>query len=90
MTRTPAPSRRGIAGLLFLFCCAAVAAGLGFDIGLGARSAYWIGAEPGAAAALGVAGAAFALVAAHAGQMLFRRPTAQADAKGGGDAGRNP
>lgn len=90
MTRTLAPPRRGIAGLLFLFCCAALAAGLGFDIGLGARSAFWIGAEPGAAAALGAAGAVFALVAAHAGRLLLRRPDSRAEQKGGGDAGRHP
>jgi hypothetical protein len=73
MTRTPTPPRGGIAGLLFVFCIAACAVGLGFDFGLEARSEFWIGARPGAAAALGVGGAVLAVLGGRAAQALLGR-----------------
>ena len=84
MTRTPAPPRGGIAGLLLVFCLAAGAAGLGFDLGLDARPNFWIGAQPGAAAALGVGAAVFAILGARGAQLLLGRQRRKGS--GGGES----
>lgn len=84
MTRTPEPARGGVAGLLFVFCIAAFVAGLGFDVGARARFGFWIGAEPGAAGAFGVAAAVFGVIAARGARMLLarRREKGDSDASG--------
>jgi hypothetical protein len=83
MTRTPVPPRGGIAGLWLLFCAVAGGVGLAFDLGLNRASNFWIGAEPGGAAALGLAAAAFVVIAARLARLvLARRPTQHR----GGDA----
>jgi len=75
MSKAPRPpqSRSGIAGVLFVFCLAALIAGLGFDIGLGARAHFWIGDQPAAATAIGIAATLFAIVASMVGRMLLGR-----------------
>lgn len=77
MRRTQPPQRSGIAGVLFVFCLAALIAGLGFDLGTGARTHFWIGDQPGAAAAIGVVAALFALAAAHVARLLLGRKREQ-------------
>ena len=74
MTKRARPRQRsGLTGLLFVFCLAGLLAGLGFDLAAGARATFWIGAQPGAAAMIGVAAVVFAVVAARLAQMLFAR-----------------
>jgi hypothetical protein len=65
--------RSGLTGVLFVFCLAALLAGLGFDVAGEARTSFWIGAQPGAAAMIGVAAVVFAVVAARLAQILFTR-----------------
>ena len=75
MSKAPRPPqpRSGIAGVLFVFCLAALLAGLGFDLGLGARAHFWIGDQPAAATAIGIAATLFAIVASMVGRMLLGR-----------------
>jgi hypothetical protein len=71
--RTLPPQRSGVTGLLFVFCLTALLVGLGFDLGAGARMRFWIGDQPAAAAAVGVAAVLFGVLAAQAGRALFGR-----------------
>jgi hypothetical protein len=81
MIARPPSSKSGVTGVLLVFCVAALAAGLGFDFGLGAHPDFWIGDQAGASAAIGIAGAAFAIVGARLARAILGR-------KGeGGDAG---
>ncbi|MGQ0533152.1 MAG: hypothetical protein ACT4OF_10760 [Caulobacteraceae bacterium] len=75
------PRKNGIAGMLFVFCLAAFLAGIGFDLGAGAHASFWIGDQTGAAAAIGVASAVFAVVAVRAARAVLGRR------QEGGDAG---
>ena len=72
--------RSSLTGLLFVFCLAGLVAGVGFDLGAGARERFWIGGEAGVAAAIGALAALSAVIVARLAQALFGR-------KGGGDAG---
>lgn len=85
MSRTLPPPRSGITGLLFVFCLTALVLGLGFDLGLGARVRFWIGDQPAAAAAVGVAAVLFAILAAQAARFMLGRRK-QPD-EGSSDAG---
>lgn len=78
MSKTPTP-RGGVARAVIVVCLLAAAVGLGLDFAAGERSAFWIGARPGGAGAIGAAAAVFCVVAARIGQMLLGR----------GDAGRS-
>jgi hypothetical protein len=78
------PPKSGLTGVLLVFCIAALLAGLGFDFGAGARAKFWIGDQAGAAAAIGIAGAVFAIVAARAARLLLGRSDRSGDA--GADA----
>jgi hypothetical protein len=80
ITRAP-PPKSGITGVLLVFCVAAVLTGLGFDFGAGAHTKFWIGDQPGAATAIGVAAAVFAVVAARVARIVLGR------AQGDNDAG---
>ncbi len=74
-------------GALFLFCAAAAAAGTAFDFNL-ESAGFWIGAQPGGAAALGAGAAVFAVAAGHVARALLGRPARQSQDKGSGrDAG---
>ncbi|MGD9982177.1 MAG: hypothetical protein AB7H66_15190 [Hyphomonadaceae bacterium] len=77
--RTP-PPKSGITGVLLVFCIAAVLAGLGFDFGAGARTDFWIGDQTGAAAAIGLATAVFAVVASRVARIVFGRVQGSSDA----------
>ena len=66
MKKLAPPPRSGVTGLLLVFSIAALLAGLGFDLIGGSRMRFWIGDQPAAAAAVGVAGVLFAVIAAHA------------------------
>jgi hypothetical protein len=82
-TRRPpsSPRRSNLTGVLVVFCVAALIAGIGFDFGAGAHPGFWIGDQVGAAAAIGVAGAVFAVVVARVMRLLLGRK------EGSGDAG---
>ena len=71
MSRTLPPPRSGITGLLFVFCVTALLVGFGFDLGAGARLRFWIGDQPAAAAAVGVAAVLFTILAAQVARMLL-------------------
>jgi hypothetical protein len=73
MTKTPPPQRSGISGVLFVFCLAGLVAGLGFDLGAGARAHFWIGDQPAAAMAIGIAATLFAIVVSMLGRLLLGR-----------------
>lgn len=66
MTKPSPPPRSGATGLLLVFSITALLVGLGFDLLGGSRLRFWIGDQPAAAAAVGVAGVLFAVIAAHA------------------------
>lgn len=83
--QTPRP-RGGIFGLLFVFCLAAALAGLGFDLGASTRAHFWIGDQPAAAFAIGVAATLFAILAAWTARALLGRK-ARETKRGSSDAG---
>ena len=83
MKREPHP-RGGIFGLLLVFCLTALLAGLGFDMGASARAHFWIGDQPAAAFAVGVAATLFAILSAWAARAVLGRK-AHSDG-GSGDA----
>ncbi|MDZ4690861.1 hypothetical protein [Terricaulis sp.] len=70
MSRAP-PPRGGIAGLAILLCFTAAAAGVAFDFMSRGPGGFWVGAQPGAAAAIGFGAALFAVIAARLAQFLF-------------------
>lgn len=76
MSRTLPPPRSGITGLLLVFSITALLVGLSFDLGMGARVQFWIGDQPAAAAAVGVAAVLFVIMAAQAARFVLgrRRP----------------
>jgi len=73
MKKSPPAPRSGVTGLLFVFCLTALIVGLGFDLGAGARLKFWIGDQPGAAAAIGAAVVLFVVVATHAARFALGR-----------------
>jgi hypothetical protein len=86
MSRQSPPSRGGIFGLLFVFCLTALLAGLGFDLGASARAHFWIGDQPAAAFAVGVAATLFAILAAWSARAVLGRKARDKDG-GSSDAG---
>lgn len=70
MSKAP-PPRGGITGLAILFCFTAAAAGLALDFATRAPGGFWVGAQPGAAAAIGFGAALFVVIAARLAQFLF-------------------
>jgi hypothetical protein len=86
MSDLPNPPRGGVAGLWLLFCAVAGGAGLAFDVVLHPGRGFWIGAEPGARAAIGALVAVFAIASAHLVRLVLSR-RASDDGKGGRDAG---
>jgi hypothetical protein len=71
MSRTSPPPRSGITGLLFVFSITALLVGFGFDLGAGARLRFWIGDQPAAATAVGVAAVLFTILAAQVARVLL-------------------
>lgn len=71
MSRTLPPPRSGITGLLLVFCITALLVGFGFDLGMGARLRFWIGDQPAAATAVGVAAVLFAILAAQTARVVL-------------------
>jgi hypothetical protein len=86
MSRQAHRPRGGIFGLLFVFCLTALLAGLGFDLGGSARAHFWIGDQPAAAFAVGVAATLFAILAAWAARAVLGRKT-PGEHGGSSDAG---
>ncbi len=81
--RTPS-QRNGAFGVLLVFCLTAFIGGLGFDVGAGARVRFWIGDQPAAAAAVGIAAALFMVLAAYGARVMLDRWKSH-EAAGGGD-----
>lgn len=77
MTRPPPPPRSSAVGLLLVFCLTALVVGIGFDLGASARVRFWIGDQPGAAAAIGAAAALFTILAALGARAVLGRATEQ-------------
>lgn len=86
--RAPPSPRSDMTGLLLVFSLTALLAGLGFDLGAGARVRFWIGDQPAAAAAVGVAAVVFVVLAAHACRALLGR--ARKAGEGSSDASAHP
>lgn len=87
MTRPPQTStKRGITGLLMLFCLMSAGLGLAFDFAAGANSRFWLAAEPGARAVLGAGTVLTAIAVAHVLRLLLRRRARQKPGRGGADA----
>jgi hypothetical protein len=76
--RAPRP-RGGIFGLLLVFCLTALLAGLGFDVGASARARFWIGDQPAAALAVGVAATLLAILSAWAARAVLGRKARHGD-----------
>lgn len=66
MIKPPPPKSRGVAGVWMLFCVAAGAAGLGFDLFADMGARFSVAALPGARALLGVGVAVALVLGAHA------------------------
>lgn len=79
MIRAPAPQPGGVAGVWFVICAAALAAGLAFDFMTAHPAPFWIAAGAGAAAAIGAAAAVYAIIAGHIARLLLRRSTAKGE-----------
>ncbi|MEZ5957898.1 MAG: hypothetical protein R3C27_11885 [Hyphomonadaceae bacterium] len=88
MSRTLPPPRSGLTGLLFVFCLTALLVGLGFDLMGGARVRFWIGDQPAAAAAVGIAGVLFVIIAAQLMRLVLGRRAGRDEE--GSDAGSHP
>ncbi|ANP44910.1 hypothetical protein [Candidatus Viadribacter manganicus] len=73
MSKAPPPPRSGVTGLLWVFCATALLIGLGFDLGAGARVKFWIGDQPGSAAAVGATAVLFVLLATQAARFALGR-----------------
>lgn len=86
MSKAPRPSQRsGVFGLLLVFCLTAFIGGIGFDLGAGARLRFWVGDQPAAAGAVGIAATLFMVLIAHAGRIVLNRRKQEEEADGGGD-----
>ncbi len=83
MTQKSKP-HAGAAWPLFMFCAAIGAAATAFDFNLDDGAGFWIGEQPGGAAALGAAAAALAVLAGHIVRLALGRQGAD---KEGRDAG---
>lgn len=77
MSKAP-PPKGGVAGLALLLCFTLAAAGVAFDFATRGPGGFWIGAQPGGAAVIGVGAALIIVIAARLAQVLF--------GKRGGDA----
>ena len=77
MSKAQPPQRSGVTGLLLVFSITALLVGLGFDLGAGSRGRFWIGDQPAAATAVGIAGVLFAVIAAHAARAVLARRKAE-------------
>lgn len=86
MSKQARPSQRsGVFGLLLVFCLTAFIGGIGFDLGAGARLRFWVGDQPAAAGAVGVAAALFMVLIAYAGRIVLDRRKKEEQTEGGGD-----
>lgn len=61
----------GAAAMLALFCVAAGGAGLAFDLTSDATHDFWIGAQPGAAAVIGLIAALLVVLCGHVARLLL-------------------
>lgn len=77
MTTAPKAPRGGAAAMLFLFSVAGGGAGLAFDLALNPERGFWIGAQPGAQAVIGVAAAVFVVLAGHLARVVLGRRRGQ-------------
>lgn len=80
MIKEAPPQKRGIAGMLLLFCATALVAGVGFEFISGVSARFSVVAQPGGRAVLGVGVVAALVLLAHAMRWMLARK------HGGGDA----
>lgn len=73
MSDAQTPKRGGAAAMLALFCLAAGGAGLAFDLTSDTARGFWIGAQPGAAAVIGLIAALFVVLCGHLARFLLTR-----------------
>lgn len=85
--RQQPPSQSGLVGVAVLVGFVAAAIGLAFDFAVRARDNFWMGAEPGGAAALGAGAAVFTVLAARAALLILRRRPPAPVGEEGDDAG---
>lgn len=71
MSSPKPPRNAGMGGVLFLFCAAATAAGVGGDFLNTQDTPFWLGAETGGAAAIGAGAAAFVVLTGFAARLLL-------------------
>ncbi len=76
--------RAGAGGPWFVVCVAMLAVGLGLEFTSDSVPVFWVGAEPGAAAAIGAGAAVFAVIAANFARFVLARAR-----EGGEDADRS-
>lgn len=70
----------GIAWLMVALFGVATAVGLALDFGANSGApGFWIGAQPGARALLGVGAGAFVVAAAQLARLILARPSAEGD-----------
>jgi hypothetical protein len=67
--------RGGAAAMLALFCVAAGGAGLAFDLTSETARGFWVGAQPGAGAVLGLIAALFVVLCGYLARFLLTRRT---------------
>lgn len=75
MTRHRSTNQGGVAGVWFVICAAALAAGLVFDFTMQHPAPFWAAAGAGAAAAIGAGAAAYAVIAGYIARFLRTRQT---------------
>lgn len=63
----------GAAAMLALFCLAAGGAGLAFDLTSDTARGFWLGAQPGAAALIGLVAAVFVVLCGHLARFALTR-----------------
>jgi hypothetical protein len=86
MSRKLPPASGGVAGMALLYCLAAGAAGLAFDLLRDAPNAFWFLADPGGRAALGAGAVVCIVLIAHAARLLLaRRPQRSEEGRDGRD-----
>lgn len=83
MNKEAKPAQSGIAGVLFVCCAAACAAGIAADFLSNDEVAFWLGAQDGGAAAIGAGVAAFAAASAYVANAVLTRGGRGAGKKGG-------
>jgi hypothetical protein len=73
MNNSQPPPRGGVAGMWFLICAAVFALGMFLEFRAEDEPAFWVGAEPGAEAAIGAGAGVLAVIAGALARMVLAR-----------------